>query len=257
MNPNQVMSPDEQNVIEFSESPGRRLRVQRQSRGLEVERIAAQLHLRVGVIEALEHDRYQDLPGPVFIAGYLRNYARLLGIDPEPLLTVFRATHPDPEPETTGLRASPLPRQELTSGNILVRLISVALVVAVLALLALWWQNRRNWSGHSPPTMSLTCHWPRRLAPAAMRRRLPVGRLCRTSRAGRPSRHRSRRESNCPSRRWAGLAPNSLARRHGVLPCPPRLLSLRPQTLPDPRRATPLPPTHRWLRPQAIPPKSP
>lgn len=140
MNPIPAISPDDQNVVEFSESPGRRLRVQRQSRGIEVERIAAQLHLRVAAVEALEQDRYQDLPGPVFVAGYLRNYARLLGLDPEPLIGAFRAANPDPAP--VGLLVGPLPRQEFGSGHILVRLISFGLLAAVMAMLALWWQNR-------------------------------------------------------------------------------------------------------------------
>ena len=132
MNPLEAMSPDDQNVIEFSENPGRRLRVLRQSRGLEVERVAAQLHLRVPMVEALEQDRYQDLPGPVFIAGYLRNYARLLGLDPEPLLAAYRQANPEPEPAV--LRFKPAPRPDIGSGHILVRLISLGLVVAVIAM---------------------------------------------------------------------------------------------------------------------------
>ncbi|WP_295451171.1 RodZ family helix-turn-helix domain-containing protein [uncultured Thiodictyon sp.] len=149
MNPTQAISPDDQKVVEFSENPGRRLRVQRQSRGIEVERIAAQLHLRVAAVEALEQDRYQDLPGPVFVTGYLRNYARLVGLDPEPLIATYRAANPAAEP--TGLRVSPLPRQEIGSGHILVRLISLALLAAVIAMLVLWWQSRSDLLSSAPP----------------------------------------------------------------------------------------------------------
>jgi cytoskeleton protein RodZ len=138
------MSTDEQNVVEFAESPGRRLRVQRQARGLEVERVAAQLHLRVPMVEALEQDRYHDLPGPVFIAGYLRNYARLLGLDPEPLIMAYRTSNPDPEPVALGFK--PVPQQiighEITSAHVLMRLISGGLLAAVIAMVVLWWQNR-------------------------------------------------------------------------------------------------------------------
>jgi cytoskeleton protein RodZ len=133
-------SPDNQKVVEFSENPGRRLRVQRQSRGIEVERMAALLHLRVPMVEALEQDRYQDLPGRVFVAGYLRNYARLLGLDPEPLLAAYRAA--DPESEPVGVQYRPVPRSEIGSGHVLVRLISLGLAVAVIAMIVLWWQNR-------------------------------------------------------------------------------------------------------------------
>ena len=153
MNPMLAITPDEQTVdqkvVEFSESPGRRLRVIRQSRGIEIERIAQQLHLRVTMVEALEQDRYEDMAGPVFVAGYLTNYARLLGIDSEPLVAAFRAANPDPEP--TDLSIKTPPRQEIGSGHILVRLISIALLVGVIALIVLWWQNRAEMLGTVPP----------------------------------------------------------------------------------------------------------
>ena len=142
MNPNQVMSLDETNVVELSESPGRRLRVQRQSRGLEVERVAVQLHLRASCIDALEQDRYADLPSPVFVAGYLRNYARLLGIDPAPLVAAYRVSNPTPEPSAP--RISSPSRREMGSGHILMRLISLAILAGALGMLALWWQNRAD-----------------------------------------------------------------------------------------------------------------
>ena len=57
MNAVQAVSPDDQNVVELTESPGRRLRVQRQSKGWEIERVATQLHLRPHLVEALEQGR--------------------------------------------------------------------------------------------------------------------------------------------------------------------------------------------------------
>lgn len=158
MNSVQPMTQDDQKVVDFSESPGRRLRVQRQSRGIEVERVAAQLHLRVPMVEALEQDRYADLPGPVFVAGYLRNYARLLGLDPDPLISAYRAANPEPEP--TGFHLRPAPRTAIDrqigpaigSGHILVRIVSLGLLAAVLAMIVLWWQNRAEQD--APPTTS-------------------------------------------------------------------------------------------------------
>lgn len=140
MNPNQAMSLDDTNIVELSDSPGRRLRVHRQSRGLEVERIAVQLHLRPALVEALEQDRYADLPSPVFVAGYLRNYARLLGVDPAPLVAAYHAANPVPEPTPPRI-ATRAPR-EIGSGHILMRLVSLAILAGALGMLALWWQNR-------------------------------------------------------------------------------------------------------------------
>jgi cytoskeleton protein RodZ len=142
MNTLQAASPDEPKVIEFAESPGRRLRVQRQAKGLEIERIATQLHLRPNVLEALEQDRYHDLPGPVFVVGYLRNYARLVGLDPQPLIEAYRANAPESGMPPPRVATTSAPRPEVGSSHLLVRLVSLALIAAVIAMLVLWWQNR-------------------------------------------------------------------------------------------------------------------
>lgn len=140
----QSIGPEEQNVVELSESPGRRLRVLRQSKGWEIERIATQLHLRSQLVEAIEQDRFDELPGPVFVMGYLRNYARLLGLDPEPLIRAYRALHPsrDQTPEPPPHRPADPAGREIGSGHVLVRLVSLGLILALTGLLVLWWQSR-------------------------------------------------------------------------------------------------------------------
>ncbi|MFZ0788611.1 MAG: RodZ domain-containing protein, partial [Chromatiaceae bacterium] len=125
-----------------AESPGRRLRVQRQSKGLEIVRIASQLHLRPSLVEALEHDQYEKLPNSVFVAGYLRNYARLLGMDPEAIVSAYRAANPNVEPPPP--RVVRTAKSEIGSSHILVRLVSLALIAGVIGMLALWWQNRAD-----------------------------------------------------------------------------------------------------------------
>jgi cytoskeleton protein RodZ len=142
MNTLHAASPEDPKVLEFAESPGRRLRVHRQAKGLEVERIATQMHLRPAVVEALEQDRYDELPGPVFVIGYLRNYARLVGLDPQPLIEAYRATNPGMEAPAPRVSTAPAPRPEIGSSHVLVRLVSLALIAGVIALLVLWWQNR-------------------------------------------------------------------------------------------------------------------
>ncbi|HMJ49817.1 MAG TPA: RodZ domain-containing protein [Burkholderiales bacterium] len=58
----------------------------RQRQGLSVADVARQLKLAVRQIEALEADDYRNLPRMNFVRGFIRNYARLLQIDAEPLL---------------------------------------------------------------------------------------------------------------------------------------------------------------------------
>jgi len=138
----QATDQDDQNVVDFSESPGRRLRVQRQSRGMTIERIATQLHLRHETIEALEQDRFEALPGAVFVTGYLRNYAKLIGLDPAPLIAAYQAQAGSPESDlgTTGPLRHSAP--DSRSARILVRLVSLALIGALIGMIALWWHDR-------------------------------------------------------------------------------------------------------------------
>src|SRR3977135_4712369 len=65
---------------------GAALLMERRRQGLSLGDISRQLKLSVRQVEALERDDYSGYKGPVFIHGFIRNYAKLLGLDPEPLI---------------------------------------------------------------------------------------------------------------------------------------------------------------------------
>ncbi|MBM3114844.1 helix-turn-helix domain-containing protein [Jeongeupia naejangsanensis] len=65
---------------------GVQLRQQRESLGLSIDDVVHQLKLTRGQVTAIEEDRFGDLPGNTFARGFVRNYARLLHLDPEPLV---------------------------------------------------------------------------------------------------------------------------------------------------------------------------
>jgi cytoskeleton protein RodZ len=72
-----------------SEGPGAAgamLLRERRRQGLSLGDISRQLKLSVRQVEALERDDYSGYKGAVFIHGFIRNYAKLLGLDPEPLV---------------------------------------------------------------------------------------------------------------------------------------------------------------------------
>jgi cytoskeleton protein RodZ len=70
--------------------PGAQLAIQRQAKGYTVEQVANQLNLAPRQIQALEVDNYAALPGVVIARGFIRAYAKLLKIDPEPLVTLMQ-----------------------------------------------------------------------------------------------------------------------------------------------------------------------
>ena len=58
----------------------------RESLGMTPEQAAMSLNLSVKAIKAIENDDAGSLPEIVYVNGYIRSYAKLLGIAPEPLI---------------------------------------------------------------------------------------------------------------------------------------------------------------------------
>ncbi|MBK80237.1 MAG: hypothetical protein CMQ43_04895 [Gammaproteobacteria bacterium] len=69
--------------------PGPVLRERREALEVSVREVAETLNLSMSIVEALEADDAERLPGTVFARGYVRAYARLLDLDPEPLLAYY------------------------------------------------------------------------------------------------------------------------------------------------------------------------
>ena len=61
-------------------SPGAILRAARELQGWSIEEVAAELNLLPDLVEALERDDYSLTAGWTYAVGYLRNYARLVGV---------------------------------------------------------------------------------------------------------------------------------------------------------------------------------
>jgi len=127
--------------VEPGDDLGRVLRAARVERGLDPGRLAAQLHLNRDLIEALEAGRYEDLPGPVFVAGYIRNYARQVGLDPEPLVAAYLSAKRNPASARIWSRPRVTPSDRGSSG-FWIRLVTVLLVAGIAYLFVQWWQNR-------------------------------------------------------------------------------------------------------------------
>lgn len=80
-------------------SPGQLLREAREAAGMSLEALAERLHLHKATLQALEEDRFGDLPEPPYVRGYLRGCAKALERDPAPLLEAFRACGQPAGPE--------------------------------------------------------------------------------------------------------------------------------------------------------------
>lgn len=119
-------------------SIGSRLRTAREAQGLTVEDAAGRLRLMHRQIDAMEREDFESLGQAVFARGFVRNYARLLGLDPEPLLADMAGAPTDAVPV-----AQPVPARP--SSNRLspwLLLIALGVVLALAAPVGLyWWLN--------------------------------------------------------------------------------------------------------------------
>jgi len=83
--PNDTKKHDDNNL-----SPGARLRQARERKKLSLQEIAEQLFLDVNLVEKLEANNYESLAAPpIFVRGYMRNYAKLVDIPEEEFLESF------------------------------------------------------------------------------------------------------------------------------------------------------------------------
>lgn len=115
---------------------GQVLRDARETQGISQDDAAARLRLMHRQIEAMEADDFQSLGQPVFARGFVRNYARLLGLEPEALLA--RMEGAPAESATVTHVEPPPPRSVLASPWLILLLVGVLLVVAVPVGLYLW-----------------------------------------------------------------------------------------------------------------------
>ncbi len=129
-------------VAEQELSPGRCLRLARESRGLSIADVTQAIKFGSRQIDALERDDFDKLPGNTFVRGLIRSYAKLLRIEAEPLLAMLvqQKLAADSEihaPQDTGAEL-PLPG-ELKSRLPLLALLLALAAVAVAAASYFGW----------------------------------------------------------------------------------------------------------------------
>lgn len=123
------------------EKPGMQLARVREKKGYSQEYVAGKLHLRVRIIELLESDSYHQMPEPVFIKGYLRAYAKLLGISPDPLLAAFNSMHTSERKIEKALWQG---KRETHKGERFVRWLTAMIAVGAVVAVGIWWQKNRD-----------------------------------------------------------------------------------------------------------------
>ena len=130
-------------------SPGAQLRRAREARGESVHEVAFALKLSPRQVDALERDDFDALPGMAFLRGFMRNYARYVGLDAAPLLDAVQRMAGQGSPDLSPIRNADgdLPSGgSRRSGSFPAGLV----VLVLLVLLAVGWYFDWFRTGTSP-----------------------------------------------------------------------------------------------------------
>ena len=85
---------------------GGALRTEREKQGLSLQDVAGKLKISSRQIESIEADQFASLPEATIVRGFIRNYAKLLKIEAEPLLDAYKVLEPSKEPLAFMLKPS-------------------------------------------------------------------------------------------------------------------------------------------------------
>ncbi|MDX2165333.1 MAG: helix-turn-helix domain-containing protein [Gammaproteobacteria bacterium] len=121
---------------------GNKLRLARERRGLSQEEAAKALCLNVEVINALECEQFDKLPSPVFVRGYIKNYANLLRLTinekpSKPSAHVVAAPVSSTHEKKVANRLSML-------GYFPAKIFNYVIALVLVALVFVWWHERRH-----------------------------------------------------------------------------------------------------------------
>lgn len=119
--------------------PGAELARAREEAGTSLRAMADTLHLPEKQVRALENDDYANLPPPTFVRGYLRAYARTLGLDAEDIVGLYDTLEVEAEDPALRLYSD---HGERAHNRGLVLAIAVLALAVSLSLGAWWWQTR-------------------------------------------------------------------------------------------------------------------
>lgn len=120
---------------------GASLTAARQARGLELRDAEQLTCLRARYLVALEHERYDQLPGRTYARAFLRTYANALGLHADRIVAEFDEQNPDTEPQQPLASTFHRPRRNWRP---------LALVASALVAVAVVGWTQRPSGGASP-----------------------------------------------------------------------------------------------------------
>ncbi|EKZ8661779.1 cytoskeleton protein RodZ [Vibrio alginolyticus] len=133
------------NEVPLSIEAGTLLKNKRESLGMSQKQVADRLRLRISVIEDIENNRFESQQVATFTRGYLRSYAKFVGIDEKVVLTALEQIA-DAQPQEQEIEMQSFSRKtkdEKHNSRIMLLTWVIGLVIIGISA-AWWWQNQQE-----------------------------------------------------------------------------------------------------------------
>ncbi|MCD9567944.1 RodZ domain-containing protein [Pseudomonas protegens] len=134
-------------------NPGETLRQARESNGWSLAEVAHKLNLTVSSLSNLEAGAFDKLPGHTFARGYIRAYAKLLGMDQAVLVQEFDQ-YTGTDSQGSSVHALGRIEEPVRVSHTILRIVSLLLLVAVVGGGFIWWQDQSSQRGKEPVSLS-------------------------------------------------------------------------------------------------------
>ncbi len=138
-----------QNDFDSLIAPGKVLRDKRQQMGLSQADVATRLHLSVQTVKDIEADDYTHFSAAIYVRGYIRSFASLVGVASEPLLDAFVkmgfVNELNKEPRTSYIASSVTKTVRMHySRRRIASWMSYVFFIFLITLVVVWWHGQRN-----------------------------------------------------------------------------------------------------------------
>lgn len=118
--------------------PGAALKAARERRGASIASVATSAHLDQSLVEALEEGRYDAFHAPAYVYGYVRSYARFVGLDGDALVERLDVSWEDSPRHPELPRPLKPPLTDRTQRYLGVLFVAVVAAVLIAAAVVLW-----------------------------------------------------------------------------------------------------------------------
>ena len=123
---------------EASETVGEILHNKRKEIGLSLDEITEKLNLDSNLIKLLENNDYEKFKVETYLKGYLRAYSKLLGIDGDRIIKLYKESNPEKEPE---ILPDVKPKNQKNSSDRSVKLFSYIIGLSIVLSMLIWYQK--------------------------------------------------------------------------------------------------------------------